>query len=125
VAKATSGVVSGAAVLAALLLVAAIGERLSAREDVPTAAAAASARPPGDLPNYMDDPRGASRKVDALARRTRGDFDRLSDFEQKWINAMTAGYGPQLLWRRTKQLKIQPQGAPPVDHRPRAAAAGV
>jgi hypothetical protein len=124
VAKATSGVLGGAAVLTALLLVAGLGERLRARDATPTAAASASSRLPGDLPNYMDDPGAASRRVDALARRTRGDFDQLSDLEQKWINAMTAGYGPQLLWRRTKQLKIKPQGAPPVDHRPRAARGG-
>jgi hypothetical protein len=68
---------------------------------------------PGGLPHYMQDPGAASDLVNELARRTRGDYELLSDLEQKWINGMTAGYGHELLRMRAQMQGIEPEGAPP------------
>jgi hypothetical protein len=103
-----------AAALGGTAVVAALGERIGVfAEGVPPSPPAPAATTPGGLPNYLQEPRAASDRVNELAKRTRGDFNRLTDLEQRWINSMTAGYGHQLLRMRTRLLGIKPEGSPP------------
>lgn len=114
------------AALAGLTLAGAIGEGVARivrqeRDAPPPAAAVPRQETPEGLPNYMVDSLSASRRVDELARRTRGDFNRLTELEQRWINGMAAGYGHELLRMRARHSGIKPQGVAPRARKPQPA----
>ncbi len=59
-------------------------------------------RPPGVI-GYTKDPDGASNLVTKLARQSGGDFNKLTDGEQRMLNAMAGGHGADLLRVRAQQ----------------------
>jgi hypothetical protein len=103
--------------------VVAVGSLIEARSPTPSAPSPAVRRSetPEGMPHYMADPRGAAERVKQLARRTNGNWDGLTKAEQNWINAMTAGYGHELLWNQCRLFGIKPEGPPPPDRGRRAA----
>ena len=59
------------------------------------------------LPNYIEKPEAARAHATVLARRTGGDFRRLSAEERRWLDAMTAGHGAQMLRGEARALKAK------------------
>jgi hypothetical protein len=53
--------------------------------------------------NYMADPATASKRVSLLVKQSHGDWNRLSDTDQKMLNGMTAGHGREMLQGLAKQ----------------------
>jgi hypothetical protein len=97
-----------------LAAVGAVGNLFASQPESPPPALPRAETPEG-LPDYMADPGAASRRVEQMTRRTRGDYTRLTERERNWINGMTAGYGHELLWNQARLLGIEPKGAPPPD----------
>jgi hypothetical protein len=54
------------------------------------------ARPAG-LPDSLSNPQDASRKLQELAKRSQGDWQKLTPDEQKFLNGLSAGHGQQML----------------------------
>src|SRR5688500_15943895 len=106
---------AAAAVLGGLVLVGAVGNLFGSMLPAPTAPAPTAPAPetPERLPDYIADSRAGSERVSEIARRTRGDFTRATELEQRWLNGMTAGYGHELLRSRARLLGIKPEGPPP------------
>ncbi|MCW3100562.1 MAG: hypothetical protein JWL77_6180 [Chthonomonadaceae bacterium] len=80
---------------------------LSAPRTVPPVAAAAPAAqtPPGSgLSRELDDPAKASVHADELARKSGGDLSKLSEMDQRWLDASTAGHAQEFLTERQKAL---------------------
>lgn len=66
-------------------------------------------------PAYADDFEQAAKRVDVLARQTKGDFSKLSEQDQRWLDAETAGHAREFLRKRarfleTKDKKSRDQG---------------
>ena len=58
--------------------------------------------------NYVADPDKAQTEVTRLAKASGGNFLRLSDDDQRWLDGMTAGHGAQLI---AKMASRQTRGA--------------
>ena len=56
------------------------------------------------LPNYIADPEAGARHTKELARKSGGDWNKLSEEEQRWLNSMTAGHGPRMLAHTASKL---------------------
>jgi hypothetical protein len=56
-------------------------------------------------PRELDDPAKASAHADELARRSGGDLNRLSEQDQRWLDASTAGHAREFLAARRKALE--------------------
>lgn len=62
---------------------------------------------PGSRPDV------AARYVDELALRSGGDWNRLEEADQKYVNSLTAGHGAIFLRDRARYLKEQKKKAAP------------
>ncbi|MCW3054887.1 MAG: hypothetical protein JWN14_4057 [Chthonomonadales bacterium] len=101
--------VAMAAVLAVVILLGWI----SAPRAAPPAAAPAPANLKADgPPRELDDPAKASRHADELARQSGGDLNRLSEQDQRWLDASTAGHAKEFLVERLKALKTKTPSRP-------------
>ena len=59
------------------------------------------------LPDYLNDPKAGSQQVELLARKSGGDFDKLTKDEQSWLNALTAGHGARMLEMKAQESREQ------------------
>lgn len=78
-------------------------------------------RGPDGVPDYLSNPEEGARHVDQLARRSGGDFDRLTPHEQRWLNSLTAGRGRAMLRLRARRLGLPGNPPPESSRRPAAA----
>ena len=62
--------------------------------------------PHGEV-NYFDHPQEASERVNQLAKESKGEFFRLTPSDQKWIDGMTSGHGPQLIAMRFQEQQAK------------------
>jgi hypothetical protein len=67
----------------------------------------APVRPRMDLPNYVQEPEASKRHAEALVVKSGGDFSRLAPEEQRWLNALTAGHGAEMVRKRAASLRAQ------------------
>lgn len=66
-------------------------------------ASAQSGRPGNGLP-AIDDPTAMAEYGDRLAKRSGGDFSRLSDDERAWMDSVSTGHGAAALQLRYRAL---------------------
>ena len=57
------------------------------------------------LPNYIADPEAGARHTKVLARKSGGDWEKLAEEEQRWLDALTAGHGQRMLEYTARSLK--------------------
>ena len=55
------------------------------------------------LPDYIQDPEAGARMVEQLCRKANGDISKLSEDEIKWLNAVSAGNGTNMVRMRALQ----------------------
>ena len=109
-----------AAVVAVLGVVLLLGWLSAPRSAPPPASPAHGAPQTPGPPRELDDPKNASVHADALARQSGGDLTKLSEQDQRWLDASTAGHAREFLAARVKALKMQDRSAPV---KPRSGAA--
>jgi hypothetical protein len=60
---------------------------------------------PDSRPEYVDQPEKAAERADMLARQSNGDWNKLSQKDQRWLDAATAGYAREFLSKRAHYLR--------------------
>lgn len=65
------------------------------------------------LPNYLEDPQAGRKQVELLAKKSGGDFGKLNQNEQTWLNSVTAGNGARMLAMKARELRMQQHEARP------------
>jgi len=58
-----------------------------------------------ELPNYLDDPASGTRRMDELARRAKGRYEKLTEMEQRWVEGVTAGHGARMIEMRWAEMQ--------------------
>jgi hypothetical protein len=96
------------AIIAAIGVVILLGWLSAPRTAPPVSAAATAQAPPGSgPPRQLDDPAKAAVHADELARKSGGDLSKLSEMDQRWLDASTAGHAKEFLMERQKALKAR------------------
>jgi hypothetical protein len=68
---------------------------------------AMTARPHPNFPDYIRDPVAGKRKANELILKSKGDFNRLDDDEQSWLNSVTAGHGMVMVRKTYAEVAAQ------------------
>ena len=57
--------------------------------------------------DFMSHPEDSDQKVNELAKKTGGDFTKLSGSDQEWLDAMTGGHGAAFLKGRADKVVLK------------------
>jgi hypothetical protein len=92
--------------IAALVVVLILGVVVSAAVQRPVLPPSVSP-PPKYRPDmdYVNHGELAVQRIDRLAQETGGDFSKLSEADQQWLDGMTAGHGADMFRKRAEALK--------------------
>ena len=60
---------------------------------------------PDSRPDYVDQPEKAAARANMLARQSNGDWNKISQKDQRWLDAATAGHAREFLSKRAHYLR--------------------
>src|SRR5947207_2824067 len=49
------------------------------------------------FPNYLENPEAGAAKANELVKKARGNYDRLTPNEQRWLDSLSAGHGAMMV----------------------------